>query len=265
MLKEILEIFDRLKESWCEWKSLPVVGFTEIAAFIWLVLTFEELRSLVVCLYLAFAFIGLFAAYAFMCAFHVLCEKEKKAIEAADVGSVPKKTKKKALLIMGVCVSLLLCAISICRIVFGFFDRDGHYVIWADEYHVALTDRIPQEDNKQFYLAGTQIVTRGGKVEDYTNSCVFELDFKGGDTFTISSGGKLFGTTPDEKVGGVGCNDNQTSNLWKLEEADDGVYYIINVGTDKYLQWLSPAENWTCREFSEKYEEQFRMCIEKLD
>lgn len=255
-MKDIFDFFDKLKENWREWKSLPYVGIALAAAYIWLILQFEALRTLWGFICLALVFVGVFAAYFFLCALHVMHEKEK-AEEAA--GTVCKNTKKRVALIIGLCVSVLLGVFSAYQLGFDLTDKDGKYVIWADEYHRAMTPFTSNE----FYLEDAEISAKAGKLEDYPSSCVFELDFKNDGTFTISHNGELYGTAPGE-MGGVGCNDNQTCTVWKIEGEENGVCRIKNVETGKYLQWHAKNDNWTCKAINEKYKNQYNMCIEKV-
>lgn len=257
MLKEILEAFFNIKENWREWKSVFTVVILLTAAYFGLVIKFERLRTVVGIISLAVICIGVLAAYIFLCALHGVHKREQE-LEAS--GTPCKKKKKKAILIIGICVSVLIVAMGVCQLILGIVDRDGEYVIWVEDYNYAMT-HVPVN---VFYLDDAKVTVQARELVDYPGKCVFELDFKRGNTFTISYGGKLYGTVPGTE-GGVGCNSNQTCTLWELEGGENGVYRIKNVDTGKYLQWYKTKRNWTCKAVVEEYADQYNMCIQKLD
>jgi hypothetical protein len=185
--------------------------------------------------------------------------KEKRKVNV-DAGMAAGHGKKRAVLIA--CISLVILTLIVGTVMFAtsLVSKDGNYVIWVDEYQIAMSPGV----HKSFYLSGLPVAVRNGELEEYPRQCVFELDFKSDDTFTISYGGKLIGVAPGQN--GVGFSDNNTAVLWKLEKAGNGVYYIFNVDGNTYLQWLESMENWTThRGIIEEYRSQFMHCLEMVD
>jgi len=74
----------------------------------------------------------------------------------------------------------------------------------------------------------------------------------------------MYGVTPGHN--GIGCSDACTGKLWKLEQADNDVYYIVNVDEGTYLKWYDALNNWTTHpNITENNKDQYLLCIEKVD
>ena len=257
---DILNFFEKVKANWREWRSVPYAFLGLLSFYLGLALNIDALKNLECLLFLALIFLGFFLTYIFSCALHVYFEKQKAAAESEGEANKPVKCVKSRLYIAGICVSLLIVIISAFLLFSKFTNKDGKYVIWADEYHIALTHSV----HKSYYLSGDEVVVRGEKLEDYPRDSVFYLDFKGGDTFTIAYGDKHLGVTPGQN--GVGYSDACTSVLWKLEEVEEGLYYIVNVDEETYLKWYEDLGNWTThKRVTEKNKDQYLLCMEKVE
>ena len=260
---DFFSIFDKINANWREWKSIPYAFSGLTALYLTLAFKFNALKNSESFLFLALLFLGILLTYTFVCALHVNFEKEKSASVASEEEkeetNKPVKSGKTRLYIAGICVSLLIVIISSYLLIMSATDKDGKYVIWADEYHVALTHNV----HKSYYLSGDEVVVRGEKLEDYPRDSIFYLDFKSGDTFTIAYGDKLLGVTPGQN--GVGYSDACTSVLWKLEEVEEGLYYIVNVDEETYLKWYDNLGNWTTHKIiTEENNDQYLLCMEKV-
>jgi hypothetical protein len=99
------------------------------------------------------------------------------------------------------------------------------------------------EPYEYFYLAGDKVQAKGSELTDYTGHSVVELDFNRDGTFYILIEGKKLGCVPGKN--GVGYRDDCTCTEWKLEEVEEGVYYIKNTANNTYLKWFDMQENWT--------------------
>ncbi len=257
---DLFNIFDKINDNWREWKSVPYAFLALTGLYVWISLKADVMQTPERLLFLALVFLGIFLAYTFVCAIHVHCEKAKEAEESADAAKAVKNPAKIRLFVAGICVSVMIVIISSYLLIASIADKDGKYVIWADDYRIAMTHNV----HKSYYLSGESVIVRSEKLEDYSRDSVFELDFKGNDTFTIAYGDKLLGVTPGQN--GVGYSKACTSTLWKLEEVEDGVYYILNVDEDTYLKWYDHLQNWTThRSITEDNRSQYLICIEKVD
>ena len=256
---DIFNIFDKIKDNWREWQSIPYAFFSLAGLYAWLAFKVDVLQTPATLIFLALIFLGAFLIYTFLCAIHENDEKTKSADESQTTEGKNRKPVKPNIFVVGICISVLLIIISSCMLFFNVTDKDGKYVIWADKYNIALTHNV----HKSYYLSGDPVVVHSGKLEDYSRDSVFELDFRNNGTFTISYGNKLLGVTPGKN--GVGYSKACTSILWKLEKVEDGVYYIVNVDEDVYLKWYDHLQNWTTHpNIMEKNKGQYLLCLEKV-
>lgn len=257
-------LIENIKKNWLKWESVPFV-FAIITMFYvgiaseandWTGIDFDGRKYLL----LALPFLALFFVYIVCCFVHMRREKTRSVAETAEPEPEKTKSKKKTIwLVSGICAAVLAVTVLIVLLISNSMNRDGKYVIWADEYHIALSPEI----HNSYYLEGKAVSVRGDELSDYPKECVLELDFGDDDTFTISIGGKLLGVTPGKN--GVGYSEACTSVLWQLEEQEEGVYYIRNVDENTYLKWYEYMENWTSHpNIVEENKLQYRMCLEKV-
>ncbi len=257
---DLFNIFDKINDNWREWKSIPYVFLTLTGLYIWIAFKLDIMQRPARLLFLSLIFLGIFLAYTFVCAIHVNHETPKEEGESEEANNGSENISKIRLFIAGICISVIIVVISSYLLILGIADKDGKYVIWADEYNIALTHNV----HKSYYLSGDTVLVRSKKLEDYSRNSVFELDFKGNNTFTIAYGDKLLGVTPGKN--GVGYSEACTSTLWKLEKAEEGVYYILNVDENTYLKWYDHLQNWTTHpSITENNRNQYLLCIEKVD
>ena len=253
-MNDTVDFFEKLSDHWLEYKSIPFASMFMILLGGALVSFFEtkEAKLYIVCL-----LICLLAIYSLFC---VLSDIKEKRKASAESGVAAGHGKKRAAIIACIALVFLIMVSGTVMFASGLVSKDGNYVIWVDEYQIAVSPGI----HKNFYLSGLPVEVHGGKLDEYPRQCVFELDFKSDDTFTISYGGKLIGVVPGKN--GVGFSDSNTAVLWKLEEAGNGVYYILNVDGNTYLQWLDSMNNWTTHGgIIEEYRSQFMHCLERID
>ena len=253
-LGDIFNIFEKIKDNWREWKSVPYAFLSLAAIYIWIALRADKIQNFEDLLLMALIFVGILLIYVFICAIHISCEKAKETTENM------KKPKSILFFVAGICLSVILVIVSSYILITDIINKDGKYVIWADEYHIAMTNNV----HNSYYLTGETVTIRGEKLQDYSRDCVFELDFNKDGTFTIAHGNKMYGVTPGHN--GIGCSDACTGKLWKLEQADNDVYYIVNVDEGTYLKWYDALNNWTTHpNITENNKDQYLLCIEKVD
>lgn len=116
---------------------------------------------------------------------------------------------------------------------------DGKYVIWNAAYSTALSGEVATNEH---YLKGEPVLTNGGKLMEYESTCVWDVKFLDDGTVTISRNSVTLGVELGYK--GVGLGGKNTSDKWKLIEAEDGKYYIRNAESGGYLEWYNDKKNW---------------------
>lgn len=257
-------LIESIKKNWLKWESTPFV-FAIIAMFYvtlaseindWTGIDIGGMEYLL----LSLPFIALFLVYLVCCFVHVKKEKAKALVEAGNEQLDKKQSVKKTIwLITGICAAVLAIFALILVLISNSGHRDGKYIIWSNEYHVALSPKV----HNSYYLEGKNVNVRGDKLADYPNECVVELDFMDDEKFTISYKNKKLGVTPGKN--GVGYASQNTSVLWQLEEQEDGVYYIRNVDENTYLKWYEYMQNWTSHpNIVDKNEDQYLLCLERV-
>lgn len=116
---------------------------------------------------------------------------------------------------------------------------DGKYVIWNAAYSTALSGDVATNEH---YLKGEPVLTNGGKLMEYENTCVWDVKFLDDGTVTISRNSVTLGV--ELGYNGVGLGGANTSDRWKLIEAEDGQYYIRSAESGGYLEWYNDKKNW---------------------
>lgn len=257
-------LIENIKKNWLKWESVPFV-FAIITMFYvgiasevndWTGIDFGGTEYLL----LSLPFLALFLVYLLSCSIHLKKEKARASAEAGNEQlSESKKSVKTIWLVFGICAAVFALVVLVLLLISNSGHRDGKYVIWADEYHIAISPEV----HNSYYLEGEAVNIRGDKLADYPEECVFELDFKDDETFTISYKGKLLGVTPGKN--GVGYSSSNTAVLWQLEEQKEGIYYIRNVDENTYLKWYEYMENWTSHpNIVDKNEDQYLMRLERV-
>ncbi len=241
-----MDFLDKISANWLKWTSLPFAFALGISFYVFTASELNDLPNVEMggreYLLLAIPFLLLLAGYLVGCCIHnTRIKKEKPQQEAAPEGKTKSARSKKIvwLVFSGCCLAVAILTIVLMFAPKSGAFRDGNYVIWADEYSIALSPEV----HKSYYLEGDPVAAEDGQLTDYPKRCIVELDFGEDGTFTIAHNGKLLGVTPGKN--GVGYSEQNSSILWELEELDDGVYYIHNVDEDTYLKWYEAQENWT--------------------
>ncbi|MBR5314604.1 MAG: hypothetical protein IKU45_04220, partial [Clostridia bacterium] len=207
-------LIDNIKKNWLKWESLPFVFAIVLMFYIGIASEVNDWTGIVMgakeYLLLGIPFLVLFLVYFVCCIVHMAKEKKKAVVECTEAEMKKHKTGKTILLVTGVCLAALAVALLILVLISGTSSdkRDGKYVIWADEYHIALTPEV----YKNYYLSGMAVGVKGDKLSDYSKQCVFEIDFKDDDTFTITYNDKFLGVTPGKN--GVGYSSTCTAINW---------------------------------------------------
>lgn len=244
---------------WLQWVS---IFFVALGLFgLYLVIGGAEALSLDSSgrIYLALILIGIWIMYTVFCVLHERFEKSMKAKGLDKKTEQEHKKKLSIRLIITISIYLVITLTAFFLLPHITGGKDGEYVIWADEYSVALTSEV----HNSYYLSGAEIGVRGDELYDYPTECVLTLDFKDDDTFTISCDGKMLGMAPGHN--GIGHSETNTGTLWKAVDLGDGTCRIVNVNEGAYLKWYSAENNWTTHEeIIEKYADQYILCMQKV-
>ncbi len=256
-------LIEYIKKYWLKWESLPFVFLFIVVPYFGIASEANGWFNIVMTgtqyLLLAIPFAVLFIVYAVSCGVHGHNEKKRAAQSAVGAPQGEKSESKTIWTVSAICAVVLVGVLVVLLLIANNGHQDGRYVLWADEYHVALTPTVVNEH----YLKGEVVGVRGDQLTDYASHCVVELDFGDDETFTITYNGKLLGLTPG--YNGVGYAESCTSTLWQLEEVEDGVYYVRNVKEDAYLKWYDDKNNWTSYgDILDKYEDEYRIRLEMV-
>ena len=239
------ELMKGIKENWLKWGSVPYVFAMLLMFYMGIATEVNDLPGVNFrgssYLLLALPFLAVFVGYTIWCAVNSRGGKKKEATQevTGETEAPQKKVKDPIVPIIGIFLAVVSRVVAVLTFSSNSAPQDGKYVIWADEYHVSLT---PVVVNK-YYLAGDKVQAKGSELTDYTGHSVVELDFNRDGTFYILIEGKKLGCVPGKN--GVGYRDDCTCTEWKLEEVEEGVYYIKNTANNTYLKWFDMQENWT--------------------
>ena len=244
---------------WLQWIS---VFFVALGLFgLYLVVGGAEALSLDfsgrICL--ALILTGVMILYLIFCALHEKFEKDMKSkgLDRKTEQDHKKKLSVRLLVSVSIYIAVSLAVFFVMPFITG--GKDGEYVIWADEYSIALTSEV----HNSYYLSGEEIGVRGDELYDYPSKCVVNLDFMDDGTFTITCDGKTLGMAPGHN--GIGYSETNTGTLWKAIDLGDGTCRIVNVNEGAYLKWYAAENNWTTHEkIIEKYADQYVLCMQKV-
>ncbi|MGN0351275.1 MAG: hypothetical protein ACI4ES_06440 [Roseburia sp.] len=112
--------------------------------------------------------------------------------------------------------------------------EDGTYAIYCPEYSMALSSEKSTANVN--YNAGVEMTLNAeGTFDSIAATEVWTITNNGDGTITISQGeNKLsmaasYASTPM----------NEKNDTWTLEDAENGLYYVKNVGRSAYLEWYA--------------------------
>lgn len=186
-----------------------------------------------------------------------LLQREHK--DPGTIVPLPKRGKKLLPWLIGGGVAVVAAAVIAAVLLLGGGLTDGEYVIWNPRYSVAMTD----ETAADHYRAGEQLQLKDGKLNHYSDKCVWELDFEDNKTVTISKNGQKLGCRSG--YNGIGLGGNYTDTVWILEEAGDDLYYLRNQASGKYLEWYVQKNNWSTHDRSPEIQDMFELRLTKAD
>ena len=260
-------LIEGITKRWLKWSSLPFVFSILLMFYMGIASELSDWTGIVVepigYLLLGVPFAAALVGYIVWCVIHNRNAKKEKAAQAQkDTPNEDTKEDDKDTVgwILGIgCVIIAFIVVFILLFSGNGELKDGKYVIWAQEYHVAMSP----ETTSSYYLKGDPVQAKGNELTDYTSRCVVDIDFKNDGTFTISHAGKLLGTVPG--YNGVGYKEENTGVTWMLEEVEKDVYYIHNVEGDTYLKWFLLKENWTTdTDIVDSNRQQYLICLERI-
>lgn len=258
-----MDFFGKVSENWLKWISLPFAFLADVALYVFAATELNDLPNVVMggreYLLLAIPFVLLLVIYTVCCFVHWRREKQAQAQPEEATEQERPKPKNSIWWIFGGCALALVILFFILVFSFQSGFQDGRYVIWAEQYHVALSPEV----HKSYYLEGDAVQAKGDELTDYPKRCVVELDFNNDGTFTITYGGQMLGVEPEKN--GVGYGGKCTSVLWELVEIGENIYYIRNVGDNTYLKWYEAQENWTSHpNIVEDNKEQYQLHLSRV-
>lgn len=112
----------------------------------------------------------------------------------------------------------------------------GTYVIWAPAYNKALSSVYGG-----FYNNGVAVNLSDDLLTGYGNTEVWTVTRNEDDTYYISYGGKNLAMAASFSSLTLG----ETNDKWVLEDAENGMYYVKNVGRSCYIEWYDAKSYWS--------------------
>ena len=118
------------------------------------------------------------------------------------------------------------------------FPAEGDYVIWAPAYNKALSANYSSYNN-----VGVDVTYADGVLSGYGNTEVWTITVASEKekTYYVSHNGQKLSMD----TGYTSMPLNKINDTWVFEEADDGCFYMKNVGRGYYAEWYAKYSNWS--------------------
>ncbi len=113
---------------------------------------------------------------------------------------------------------------------------DGNYVIWAPAYSMALSSVY-----SGYYNSGVAVTETDSVLSGYSAAEIWTVTNNGDGTYSIAFGGQDLGMADSYSSMTLGAKHN----VWTLEEAADGLWYVKNVGRECYIEWYDSKSYWS--------------------
>ncbi|MCD8380816.1 MAG: CehA/McbA family metallohydrolase [Lachnospiraceae bacterium] len=120
----------------------------------------------------------------------------------------------------------------------------GTYVIWAPAYDMALTST----PYATYYLAGEEVTLTDEVLSGYSTAAVWTVTVMTGEdgtqTVTLMQDDSYLGVVVSGSYYNLTFGASENTE-WTLEDAGDGLYYLQNSGTGRYLEWYASRSDWS--------------------
>ncbi|MCD8188936.1 MAG: hypothetical protein LUD78_01715, partial [Clostridiales bacterium] len=123
----------------------------------------------------------------------------------------------------------------------------GTYVVWNPAYGYALSSTTVSSSSS--YYAGVAVTeSESGKMSGYSDAELWVVtvttDEDGAQTLTLEQNGSYMGMNSSNYLtfGEADALDHYT---WTVEDAGDGLYYLKDATSGKYVEWYSSYSDWS--------------------
>ncbi len=123
----------------------------------------------------------------------------------------------------------------------------GTYVVWNPAYGYALSSTTVSSSSS--YYAGVAVTeSESGKMSGYDDTELWTVTVTtaedGTQTLTLEKNGSYMGMNVSSYLT-FGEADALTSYTWTIEEAGDGLYYLKDTNSGRYVEWYSSYSDWS--------------------
>ncbi len=114
----------------------------------------------------------------------------------------------------------------------------GDYVIWAPAYNMALSSTY---GSGSYYNSGVEVTESGDKLTGYGATEIWHVTVNADKTITIAYGDQNLGMAEKYTSMSLGA----VNDVWTLEDAGNGLYYVKNTVREAYIEWYAENNNWS--------------------
>lgn len=116
----------------------------------------------------------------------------------------------------------------------------GTYVIWNPAYGKALSSTMTGS-----YYAGVAVTeSASGKMSGYGDTELWTVTVSEDGTLTLEQNGSYMGMNNSNYLT-FGTTDALDHYTWTVEDAGDGLYYLKDTTSGKYVEWYSDYSDWS--------------------
>ncbi|MCD7760771.1 MAG: CehA/McbA family metallohydrolase, partial [Clostridiales bacterium] len=119
----------------------------------------------------------------------------------------------------------------------------GTYVIWNPAYGYALSSTTVSSSSS--YYAGVAVTeSESGKMSGYGDTELWVVTVSEDGTLTLEQDGSYMGMNASNYLT-FGTADALDHYTWTVEDAGDGLYYLKDATSGKYVEWYSSYSDWS--------------------
>ncbi|MCC8129237.1 MAG: hypothetical protein LIO51_04795, partial [Clostridiales bacterium] len=116
----------------------------------------------------------------------------------------------------------------------------GTYVVWNPAYGYALSSTMTGS-----YYAGVAVTeSESGKMSGYGDTELWVVTVNEDGTLTLEQNGSYMGMNSSNYLT-FGTADALDHYTWTVEDAGDGLYYLKDATSGKYVEWYSSYSDWS--------------------
>ncbi|MCD7734856.1 MAG: hypothetical protein LUH48_06995, partial [Clostridiales bacterium] len=120
---------------------------------------------------------------------------------------------------------------------------NGTYVIWNPTYGYALSSTTVSSSSS--YYAGVAVTeSESGKMSGYGDTELWVVTVSEDGTLTLEQDGSYMGMNASNYLT-FGTADALDHYTWTVEDAGDGLYYLKDATSGKYVEWYSSYSDWS--------------------